>query len=122
MNFTITEIANAGILDRERVVIKAINSADVGDYALFRTLSTAKNRISEGNVPNTYWFPDVDVKAGDTIVLYTKKGISSRKSTPSGSTSYFFYWGFETPFWNDTKHLPVLVHTATWKRYNPPGE
>jgi hypothetical protein len=121
MNFAITEIANAGVLDRERVVIKAIGSADVGDYAVFRAIATSKNRITTGNVPNVFWFPDIEVTAGDIVVLYTKKGTHSKKKT-SGSTSYFFYWGAESPFWENAAYLPVLVHTDNWQRYDPPGE
>jgi hypothetical protein len=52
-----------------------------------------------GNVPRAYWFSDQKVKAGDFVVLYSKPGTKSSKTSESGSTSYFYYRDQNCHYW-----------------------
>lgn len=116
MIFDITSIADAENFEQERVVIKASAEGNIGRFAVFcANRSTTDSALAlSGDVPNTYWFSDRDVKAGDFIVLYTKAGTRSAKTTESGSTSYFFYWGCKAAIWTP-KTRAVLVDIAGYR-------
>jgi len=58
-----------------------------------------------------YWFPDKLIKTGDWVVLYTKEGTSSEKAGDRAKT-YFYYWGFGEPQWQN--YVAALVSTPTW--------
>jgi hypothetical protein len=114
MIFRISEIANAGELKRERIILKAITAGDLGRYAILRAWKGDDGSPLSGSIPNCFWFPDTAVKSGDIVVLYTKEGEDSEKENPSGSKSYFFYWDLESPIWLSKEHTAVLVNTTTW--------
>ena len=115
MKFEITSIADAGDLQKERVVIKAKEGDDIGSYALFRTTKADETSVHAGSLPNVYWFDDRKMKTGDYAVLYTKAGTASEKTSDGGSTSYFFYWDLDQPIWDDPDNQPVLAHIDTWQ-------
>ena len=114
MKLQITEIVDRGDAERERLVMKAKDDVDIGDFAIFMARSSKEGKARSGNVPHCYWFEDKEIKTGATVVLYTKAGKRSEKENPSGNTSYFFYWGLEAPAWTESTR-PVLVYAPDWK-------
>jgi hypothetical protein len=108
MSLVISSVANAGEVDRERVVMKASADIDIGKYALFCCKRSGETSVNDGAIPAAYWFADKTVKAGDFVVLYTKSGKRSEKSNNSGGNSYFFYWGKSAPIWTDDKRAVLL--------------
>jgi hypothetical protein len=113
MNLSISKVRFPGDLERERVVIEASKDAEVGRYLILRSRSDGKTYFG-GKIQASYWFPDDEIKAGDLVVLYTKKGKRSTKSNNDGTTSHFFYWGLQTPVWGP-ETAAVLVRTADWE-------
>lgn len=115
MKLTITEIAGRGEEQRERIVLKANEDVDIGDFAIFMARKSSEGtKVRGGNILHCYWFEDKGIKKGSTVVLYTKSGKKSEKENPSGTTSYFYYWGLDAPKWTNSVS-PVLVHTANWQ-------
>jgi hypothetical protein len=113
MKLELRSIAAPGDLGKERLVLKALSDMDVGDYAVLRSGIGDSGGPTSGR-KRAYWFPDVSVKAGDTVVLYTKTGKRSKKTLDNGGTAHFFYWGSETPLW-DEKHCAVLLLVSEWE-------
>ena len=114
MKLSILSIQDAGNIERERIVIKANEDVDIGDFAIFAARKSSKGGVAGGTVPFAYWLPDKTIKAKDLVVLYTKSGVRSEKGDSLGNTSYFYYWGYTKPKWtNDV--IPVLVRTAMWE-------
>lgn len=112
MKLAIHSVAAPGDIGKERLVLKALSDTDVGDYAVLWS------GIGDGGGPTSgrkraYWFPDITVRAGDSVVLYTKKGDRSKKVLDGGGTAHFFYWGSETPLW-DENHCAVLLFISEW--------
>jgi hypothetical protein len=112
MNLSISKVRFFGDLERERVIIEASKDAEVGRYLVLRARSDGATYFG-GKLQASFWFPDGEIKAGDLVVLYTKRGKRSKKSNNDGTTSHFFYWGLETPVWGP-ETAAVLVRTADW--------
>jgi hypothetical protein len=112
MNLELKGVRDVGDLNRERVVLRATQDADIGRFAIFKCRTTSDDGVAAGYIPAAYWFPDKKVKSGDWVVLYTKEGTRSEKAGDNGNT-YFYYWGRKDPQWNG--YIAALVSTSTWE-------
>jgi len=109
----ILSFADVGNLDKERIALIADTDLTVGDYAVFLSKVTASGKVTSGH-KQAFWFPDGDVKEGDMVVLYSKKGVSATKELPDGQTAHFFYWGMTAPMWTSDKVAAVVLHVESW--------
>ncbi|NWD24896.1 hypothetical protein HX864_16610 [Pseudomonas yamanorum] len=114
MNLIILRIADNGILEKERIVLKAVADVDVGSYILAQT-GVGVDRVVTNKIHNNFWFPDAEIVAGDLVVLYTKSGKSSTKEN-GANKSYFYYWGKPTPVWNIQDRTAVIMEISSWER------
>lgn len=112
MKIRIKSIVDKGVPDRERLVLRVLQDVDIGDFMLIRT-GFEGNHVTT-RVVNTFWFPDRSVSAGDIIVVYSKRGYGKEKEISDGRTAHFFYWGQDTPLWNNDDVAPVLLHAPEW--------
>lgn len=112
MKLKLRSVAAPGDLEKERLVLDATLDTDVGDYAVLWSGIGSSGGPTSGR-KRAYWFPDVSVKAGDVVVLYTKKGERGKKTLDAGGTAHFFYWGRESPLWDDS-HCAVLLLVSEW--------
>jgi hypothetical protein len=115
MKVKITSIADLGVLEKERIVMKVLSSTDIGSYVIFEAIYREGN-ITTG-VKNVFWFPDKEVSAGDFVVLYTKQGKQNEKILESGNKSHFFYWGSNDSKWKTNKMAPVLLAISDWQTF-----
>jgi hypothetical protein len=113
MRARLTSVASPGEFMKERLVISVGVDTDIGFFAVFRT--KLSDDIPSNEVSEVFWFPDKDVKAGDTVVLYSKPGVTSEREKPDGNKLHFFYWGKKQPQWSAKTIVPVLVHTSEWQ-------
>jgi len=114
MKLKIKSIKDAGIVEKERLILKVLQEDDIGYYVVFKTTSFEDDSISN-KVRYAYWFPDNQVRTGDLVILYTKSGRESKKFNPlSGITSHFFYWGLEKTIWNEKNDSAVLLEVKDW--------
>ncbi len=114
MALQIEDLREPGDLSRERIVLRAGSDTDIGRY-LVLSARARDDIILAGRVPNCFWFPDRQVRAGDLIILYSKAGSRSVKENNSGTYSYFFYWGLDEALWHDADLSPVLMRVAVWR-------
>ena len=112
MRVKIESITDRGDLDRERLVLRVLGDADIGEYLLIRTGFEDDKVTTE--VVNTFWFPDRPMSRGDLVVVYSKSGAPKRKSIRDGRTAHFFYWEQESPLWDDEHCAPVLLYAPQW--------
>lgn len=119
MMLKVTSIRERGNLDKERVVMKAESTTDIGDYLLLN--SGYKNGSVTNRIGATYWFPDKEVNAGDFVILYTKKGTDSEKPF-NNVKSHFFYWGKDEPLWTGDDNSAVLMYAPIWESFKPEVE
>lgn len=110
MKIIIKYIKDFGNPEKERVVLKVNASTNIGQYVVAESVKVNDNAIS-AEIKNQYWFPDQELKVGDLVVLYTKKGEKKSVLNKDGSTTYFFYWGLENPLSSVKKSCVVLFET-----------
>jgi len=120
MNLEIRSFAKAGEISHERIILKALTDLDIGEYAVFRSGVGSNREEPTSGRKIAFWFPDEKVKAGDLVVLYTKKGNRSVKQLDEGGTVYFFYWGRDEVLWADKQFGAVLLEVAAWQ-FRVPG-
>ena len=114
MKIEIVKILERGGANQERLWLKVISNTDLKYFIVFDTTYTAPNSISNLQ-RHAYWFKPKDVKAGDYVVLYTKKGTPSEVINENGTTTHFFYWGLDKTIWNDTGDCAVLFEVNSWQ-------
>lgn len=108
MKLRLKYIKDAQDIQKERIVLRAIESCNIGVYAIAKSRNVDDNYI-DAALPMIYWLPEKNVNQGDYIVLYSKNGHSSEKRNDDGSKSYFFYWGKDTPIFNPANHDCAII-------------
>lgn len=111
MKLRVLRIADAGDLNKERIVMKAASTLDVGEYLVIK-VSTFEEKVTT-DVSATYWFPDKEVSPGDFVILYSKKGKDNEKPFKEVK-SHFFYWGQAESLWGKDDVAPILLNAPEW--------
>lgn len=112
MRLIITSLANAGDLERERVILRAQEDVNLNYFAVF-ACRASENAFRSGKVPFAYWFPEKQIGKDDYVIIYTKDGDISEKSAHDGPKSHFFYWRMEKAIWTPEVRA-VVVNTSEW--------
>jgi hypothetical protein len=113
MKITISQIFKRGVPSEERLVLKVLTDSNLTYYVVLDTVYSTPTTISP--VPkHTFWFRSKPVKAGDTVVLYTKMGEPSERKLDDGTTAHFFYWNQKGPLWDKTGNCAVVMELNTW--------
>jgi hypothetical protein len=122
MKLEIRSFADAGVLEKERVVLRAIDDVDIGDYVLLRSRVGAEGGPTSGR-KDAYWLPDIVISKGDLVVIYSRGGKSAKKALSSGKTAHFYYWYQKKTFWgpNDGNTL-TLIEASEWESRTPDSE
>lgn len=115
MKLRISDIRDAGNLDKERVVINVLSATDVGRFLLLQTGLKDSGTVTN-KVRFAFWFPDKKVSAGDFVILYTKKG-SNTEAPFKEVKSHFFYWGLEDSIWATPNRSAVLLDAPEWESF-----
>ncbi|OUN71159.1 hypothetical protein [Barnesiella sp. An55] len=113
MKLEIAYIKDSGNLEKERTVFKVTQPTNLGLYLVSQSVETSSTTFSS-NIKNIYWLPDQELKIGDLVVLYTKKGEKRSTINKDGSTTYFYYWGLDKPLTSTEKSCVVLLETS-WR-------
>jgi hypothetical protein len=114
MKFNVRGVREAGELDKERVVIDLLEDGNTGTLIVASTTQQSANSVS-ARISSPYWVPDQDVKKGDLLVIYTKKGSRNSKENTDGTTSYFFYMGRTEALYVGSDQTVAVFDIASWK-------
>ncbi|MBI5699735.1 hypothetical protein HZC35_05465 [Candidatus Saganbacteria bacterium] len=114
--FEIIGIRDAGDLANERVLLRALEPADLQYYVVMNTKKSG-GRLSILN-DKVFWFPEVSINAGEFVRLYTKAGQRDRVEAKYGEEPAIyqnFYWGETGAIWGDEESNAVTVFKInTW--------
>ena len=90
---------------------------DIGDFMLVRT-GFEEDEVTT-DVSNALWFPYERLRTGDLVVVYSKRGRNKRKGLDDGHKAHFFYWGQDSPLWDNEHVAPVLLYAPQWASKAP---
>jgi hypothetical protein len=113
MKFKIRGLRDPGNLEKERVVIEALEDGDVGRLIVTTTNQQSATTVSP-RIKTPYWIPDQTVKKGDLVVVYTKKGARNTKENDDNTSSHFFYMGSEQSLYNSDTTTAAVFNVASW--------
>lgn len=119
MSIDFDSIKDSGNIEKERIILKVTQACDLGKYMLAISKEITEQTFSS-NLQNLYWFPDKELKLGDLVVLYTKKGEKGNTINEDGSTTYFYYWGLSTSLSKLEEKPCVVLLESTWKSLTVP--
>lgn len=117
MDIQILKVKDAGNIEDERIIFKVDNDCNINWYLIFDNTFDEDGRLS--NVwRHLYIFPNLNVKAGDFIWLYTKSGTNFCRSNDSNTTTHLLYWGMQNTIWNsgngqEVAHLVKYVDSQS---------
>ena len=114
MDLEILYIKDNGNLDKERVVMRVNEDCDLGHYLLALSHINPETSTFSSKISHVFWLPDREVKKGDKVIVYTKKGIHNKQENEDQTTSHFFYWGMEAPLNSKNDETCVVVFNASW--------
>ena len=117
MRVQIQSVADRGNLSRERLVMRVRQNVDIGDFVLIRT-GFEHDEVTT-DVSNVIWFPYQRLRAGDLVVVYSKRGIDGWKQLDNGHRECRFHWRQDSPLWNDDHVAPVLLYAPQWTSKAP---
>lgn len=114
MKLSIIGVRSASSIAAERILIRARNDTDIGEYLLADTTYEGETQVSN-KLRHILWLPDREVSRGDLIVVYTKDGIDKSRENESGNLTHFIYWGLSRAIWNESGDAATLFHISDWQ-------
>lgn len=112
MEIVLSSIGSKGDLTNERIGFKVLKDCELKYFLVFKTVKREKGFFNRSN--GAYWFLPQELKAGDSVVLYSKAGLDSVNTNDNGSKTYFFYWGLTAPIFNAPENCVVLASLKSW--------
>ena len=113
MRVEIVAVRDAGILDRERVVLKVLAKTDIGQYLLAKTRPAEGMAAVSSELRQVFWIPDAPVETGDFVTVYTKSGTNGKVENKAGSKTHLFHRGLSTSIWGK-EDIPILLEISDW--------
>lgn len=98
--------------DNERLTLSVVNDCNVSNYIVMDT--TYDDEREEKNVwRHALTLPDLEVKKGDQVKIYTRKGTNRSVLSNSGKCFiHFVYWGLNVHIWNKDGDIAYLFEIS----------
>lgn len=106
---------NAISLAEERIVLKVTENCNLNSFILFDT-TYDENGIVSNKHRHVFVFPDLDVKKGDFVWVYTKRGVYGTHVNTSSTTTHKLYLNLDTQIWNNNGDKAYIVHYDDWSQ------
>ncbi|MDP2911025.1 MAG: hypothetical protein Q8N76_01660 [Candidatus Omnitrophota bacterium] len=109
--FEIIGIRDAGDLNSERLLLRAIEPASLEYYIVVNVKSNGGKGLTILN-DKVFWFPVIPVNTGEYVRLYTKTGSYNKQNALYDKTPaifHNFYWGLNASVWGGINSNAVSV-------------
>lgn len=91
----------------ECVILEVLKDTDIGKYILMD--------YAAAKINHTFWFPDMHVKEGDFIYLYTsEKALHSKLQKPAHGSFHELIWHLPSSLEATNPNCLVLVEASDW--------
>lgn len=104
--------------EAERIIFKVLIDGNLSNYLLLDNTYTEENKLSNIH-RHCYVFPNVNVRRGDYVMLYTGEGSNGAYTNNSKTTTHVFYWGFdnEVSIWNDYADKVYIIRISDFQSF-----
>jgi len=109
MNIEINGVIGDDHIDTERLIFKVKQDDNLSDYVVVDSQSTMFGRVPKKD-RHIFWFPNREVKKGDTVILYTKRGKPGFMD--KDETRHVFYWNLDNGIWTSKNDSAILLHIS----------
>ena len=107
MELRIKKIQNAGDIRSEYIELTASTSTNLKNFILSDSFYT---HSGEDCKKHTFWFPELNVNAGTTIRLNTRKGMNNLKLAN-------LYWNLDEALWKEKFISAYLIRIDDYLPY-----
>jgi hypothetical protein len=112
---TLAALQFQGIFDRgvpynERVHFQAMTPLSLAHYAVLHSTIQGQG-VASGGHP-CFWFPPLQLVAGEMIVLFTGANMNPASASPQGRG---FFWGHPKTIFNSPSDCVVVMQLANWQ-------
>jgi len=115
VELTIVAVADAGVPNRERIVLRPTQEVNLGQFGM--TVGIRNSDNPNLIVPITdffFWFPNLVVEPPSWLFLYTGKGTYERTTvTGTSETAHVFHWARDTIIFAYFELVPVLFRHSS---------
>jgi|ERR1700736_1801262 len=110
---TIVTVADAGVPNMERIVIRPTEIVNLGQFGMAAGLASAEPNLVLPLTNNFFWFPSTLVEPPSWIFLYTGPG-TTELTTLAGTSeaAYVFHWGVQSTMFKFREVVPVIFRQA----------
>lgn len=113
MKLRIDSVHGHGDQKEERVRLTALGDCNLHYYMVSDATFTKGGKLSNKH-RHSKWFDPKEVKKGDRVVLYTRKGKDVTVKGDDGVVWHKVYWGLNSGVWNDEGDAAVLININSW--------
>lgn len=110
MKLMIKSYGDIGNLNDERIGMRVLEDCNLKFFAVYHTSVNEKGFYNRPK--HVFWFYPKDVKAGDEVVLYTRKGADNTIDKDDHQV-HFIYWGLDQSIANKGDCV-VLSEIKDW--------
>lgn len=108
LELSLVGIADAGIPNRERIVLRPAESINLAQCGIF-LCQRGNDGVITPLVDHFFWFTEVVATPPSWIMVYTGKGEPTQSQLPeSGQTVYSLHWGKDYTLFNIPGVAPVI--------------
>ena len=113
---TLTSANGKGDFANEFLMLRANVDQNAKFVMLCDTTYVSPGKISN-KLRHNFWLPDVDLRKGDYMAVWTRKGTDGMSLLPNGSRVYSHFLQLERAIWNDEQDAAVLLFMQSWKAF-----
>jgi len=103
-------VADRGVPNRERVVLRSHGHVQMGGYALFLGIRSHAPGFALPVRDSMFWLGDGPVRPDDWVIVFTGSGTPSNTQMPDAPGKiYLLYWGRPTTIFHDPQVVTMLL-------------
>jgi hypothetical protein len=104
-------IYDRGDLTKERLHLRALADIELNAYLVLDTNYVTATTIQVGQ-RQCYWLPPKSVKAGESVIVYTRVGSPSTETQEDGTIHHFIFRQNDRTLYHDKKSCAVTFELA----------
>lgn len=115
MKLKIEQIADRGVPNLERLHLRVLEQTNLSYHVVLSSYYIGEAIYNGGHAG--FWFPSIEVKPGDNVIVYTRSGVyeAPKDSLIPIERNFFFYWGLPQTLWNNMDACAVVLDLIGWQ-------